>query len=576
MNKAKLKAYAPAARRDFIQAVTQRANLLGLTASDIAPVQITGDIALINGRPWPVKVAQQRELLVARIKGQGFAAVMEAEAYGWFNRFAALRFMELHGYLDHGYRVLSGQAGGLANTMPEILENAASLDSSSLPGLDRDEVVRLKLAGDKDNELYRLLLTTQCNALATSMGFLFETLGDETELLLPDNLLNTDSVIAKMVASIDEIDWDQVEIIGWLYQFYISEKKDEVIGKVVKSEDIPAATQLFTPNWIVKYLTQNSIGRLWLMANPSSSLAEQMAYYIAPAAQTPQVDAELNALIQTRMAEDGGSLNPETITVLDPACGSGHILVEAYDILKAIYLERGYQPRAIPRLILEKNLFGLDIDDRAAQLAGFALLMKARADDRRLFDDKIVLNVMALQDSHGVDDATLANTVFDAAIALEGGDALHNGQLFGGDQLATQHSSGLNPNDLRELIQFFAFAKTFGSLLTLPASLAAKLDKLDSLLQTVREHGNTLAQSYASQVHEQFLLPAKSLAQHYDAVIANPPYMGNKGMNTQLKEFAKNCFPDSKSDLFAMFMERGFEWCKSSGFNSMVTMQSWM
>jgi type II restriction/modification system DNA methylase subunit YeeA len=572
MNKAKLKAYAPAARRDFIQAVTQRANLLGLTASDIAPVQITGDIALINGRPWPAKVAQQRELLVARIKGQGFAAVMESEAYGWFNRFAALRYMELHGYLDHGYRVLSSQTG----VLPEILENAASLDNSSLPGLDRDEVVRLKLAGDKDNELYRLLLTTQCNALATSMGFLFETLGDETELLLPDNLLNTDSVIAKMVASIDEADWDQVEIIGWLYQFYISEKKAEVIGKVVKSEDIPAATQLFTPNWIVKYLTQNSIGRLWLMANPSSNLASQMAYYIAPATQTPEVDEALNVLIQTRMAEDSGSLNPETITVLDPACGSGHILVEAYDILKAIYLERGYQPRAIPRLILEKNLFGLDIDDRAAQLAGFALLMKARADDRRLFDDKIVLNVMALQDSHGLNDETLANTVFDAAIALEGGDALHNGQLFGGDQLATQHSSGLKPNDLRELIRIFADAKTFGSLLAVPISLAGKLDKLDVLLQAVMEKGNALAQTYANQLREQFLLPAQSLAKHYDAVIANPPYMGGKGMNTAVKEFAKSRFPDSKSDLFAMFIERGFDWCKASGFNSMVTMQSWM
>lgn len=572
MNKAKLKAYAPAARRDFIQAVTQRANLLGLTAADIAPVQITGDVALINGRPWPAKVAQQRELLVVRIKAQGFAAVMEAEAYGWFNRFAALRYMELHGYLDHGYRVLSSQTG----VLPEILENAASLDSGSLPGLDRDEVVRLKLAGDKDNELYRLLLTTQCNALASSMGFLFETLGDETELLLPDNLLNTDSVIAKMVASIDEADWDQVEIIGWLYQFYISEKKDEVIGKVVKSEDIPAATQLFTPNWIVKYLTQNSIGRLWLMANPSSNLASQMAYYIAPAAQTPEVDEALNVLVQTRMAEDGGSLNPETITVLDPACGSGHILVEAYDILKAIYLERGYQLRAIPRLILEKNLFGLDIDDRAAQLACFALLMKARADDRRLFDNSINLNIIAMHDSMDIDINSLANAVFNAAIALEGGDALHNGQLFGGDQLATQHSSGVNPNDLRELIQFFAYAKTFGSLLTVPASLVAKLNKLDALLQAVESKGDSLAQSYAKQIYKHFLLPAKSLAQQYDAVIANPPYMGGKGMNAEVKNFAKEYFPDSKSDIFAMFIERCQDFAKSTAHLGFVTPFVWM
>lgn len=574
MNKSKLKTYAPEARRDFIQAVTQRANLLGLSATDIAPVQITGDIAMINGRPWPASVAQQRDLLVKRIQTQGFAAVMEAEAYGWFNRFAALRYMELHGYLDHGYRVLSNanNAGGL----PEILENAASLDSATLPGLNLAEVIRLKLDGNKDNELYRLLLTTQCNALADSMGFLFETLGDETELLLPDNLLNTDSVIAKMVTSIDEADWAQVEIIGWLYQFYISDKKDEVIGKVVKSEDIPAATQLFTPNWIVKYLTQNSIGRLWLMANPSSNLASQMAYYIKPAEQTPEVNAQLDSLIQTRMAEDGGSLNPETITVLDPACGSGHILVEAYDLLKAIYLERGYQPRAIPRLILEKNLFGLDIDDRAAQLAGFALLMKARADDRRLFENKLVLNVMALQDSHGLDDETMAQTVFDAAIALEGGEALPSGQLFGGGQLETQHSSGLKVNDLRELIQFFAHAKTFGSLLIVPELLSVKLNKLQILLRDVAERGNSLAKSYAHQISDHFLFQALILSCAYDAVIANPPYMGGKGMNTLVKDFAKKNFPDSKSDLFAMFIERGFGWCKASGFNSMVTMQSWM
>lgn len=574
MNKSKLKTYAPEARRDFIQAVTQRANLLGLSATDIAPVQITGDIAMINGRPWPASVAQKRDLLVKRIQAQGFAAVMEAEAYGWFNRFAALRYMELHGYLDHGYRVLSNSnnAGGL----PEILENAASLDSASFPGLNRDEVIRLKLDGNKDNELYRLLLTTQSNALADSMGFLFETLGDETELLLPDNLLNTDSVIAKMVNSIDVADWEQVEIIGWLYQFYISDKKDEVIGKVVKSEDIPAATQLFTPNWIVKYLTQNSIGRLWLMANPSSNLASQMAYYIKPAEQTLEVNAQLDALIQTRMAEDGGSLNPETIIVLDPACGSGHILVEAYDLLKAIYLERGYQPRAIPRLILEKNLFGLDIDDRAAQLAGFALLMKARADDRRLFENKLVLNVMALQESHALDDEIMAQTVVEASIALEGGEALPSGQLFGGGQLETQHSSGLKVSDLRELIQFFVHAKSFGSLLVVPEVLVTKLGKLEALLHDVAEKGNSLAQSYANQIRQHFLPQSFILSRVYDAVIANPPYMGGKGMNTLVKDFAKRQFPNSKSDLFAMFIERGFYWCKSSGFNSMVTMQSWM
>lgn len=296
MNKAKLKTYAPQARRDFIQAVGQRANLLGFTERGIEPAEVAGDTVLIGGKAWPRKITAAREKLAARIRREGLAQTMEAMAYTWFNRFAALRYMELHEFLGHGYRVLSNRAGNL----PEILEHAADLD---LPGLQRQQVIELKLAGDQDNALYRLLLIAQCNALASAMPFLFERIDDATELLLPDNLLHTDSVIAKLVADIPEEDWREVEIIGWLYQFYISEKKDQVIGKVVKSEDIPAATQLFTPNWIVKYLVQNSVGRLWLMANPHSGLKAQMDYYIEPAEQTPEVQAQLDALIRDRMAE---------------------------------------------------------------------------------------------------------------------------------------------------------------------------------------------------------------------------------------------------------------------------------
>ena len=371
------------------------------------PCEVQGDVALIGGRPWSADVQARREPLLRRMRREGFAHTLEAVAYTWFNRFAALRFMELHDYLGHGRRVLSnpmGSAGGL----PEVLAHALALaEDGSLPGLKAETVRDLKLA-NQDGELYRLVLIAQCNALHTAMPFLFEHIADETELLLPDKLLLSDAVVAKLVAEIPDEDWAEVESIGWLYQFYISEKKDAVIGKVVASDDIPAATQLFTPNWIVQYLVQNSVGRLWLMANPGSALASQWPYYIQPAQQTAQVQAQLDALIQTRMAEDGGTLNPESITVLDPACGSGHILVVAYDVLKAIYLERGYQPRAIARLILEKNLFGLDIDDRAAQLAGFALLMRARADDRRLFVDPPKLNVLSLQESKGLDADELA------------------------------------------------------------------------------------------------------------------------------------------------------------------------
>jgi hypothetical protein len=330
---------------------------------------------MIGGRAWPASVGGLREALVERMRREGYFSTLEAIAYTWFNRLAALRYMELHDYLGHGRRVLSNPEGG----PPEVLAHAMELaESGELPGLRAELVRELKLA-NQDGELYRRVLVAQCNALHAAMPFLFEAIDDETELLLPDNLLHSDSVVAKLVGEIAEEDWAEVEVIGWLYQFFISEKKDEVIGKVVKSEDIPAATQLFTPNWIVQYLVQNSVGRLWLMANPSSGLAAEWPYYIAPAEQTPEVQAQLDALIQTRIAEDGDTLNPESLTVLDPACGSGHILVVAYDVLKAIYLERGYRLRDVPRLILEKNLYGLDIDGRAAQLAGFALLMKARA-----------------------------------------------------------------------------------------------------------------------------------------------------------------------------------------------------
>ena len=555
MNKANLKSYAPQARKDFIAAVTARANQLGLSLKagslEVAPAQTQGDVTVIAGQAWPSKVSGQRDQLIERIRKDGFEQTMEAVAYTWFNRFAALRYMELHDYLGHGHRALSSSAGGL----PDLLTHATDL-SKDLPGLNAAKVTELKLAGNRDGELYRMLLVAQCNALSRAMPFLFERIDDDSELLLPDNLLRSDSVIAKLVEEIPEEDWAEVEIIGWLYQFYISEKKDQVIGKVVKSEDIPAATQLFTPNWIVQYLVQNSVGRLWLMANPQSALAKEWPHYITPAEQTPQVQAQLDTLIQTRVREDGDTLNPESITVLDPACGSGHILVVAYDVLKAIYLERGYQPRAIPRLILEKNLYGLDIDDRAAQMAGFALLMKARADDRRLFnatDDAgnlqpPKLNVLSMQESKGLSVDELGTHLAPFKV-----------------QRAT----------IAALVETFEHAKTFGSLIQIPYALKTHLAVLPEVLAKARQSGDM----YASAATDD-LLPlvqqAQVLAMQFDAVVANPPYMGGKGMIPAFKQYAKDTFPDSKSDLFAMFMERGFEWCRSSGFNSMVTMQSWM
>ncbi|RVT50678.1 BREX-1 system adenine-specific DNA-methyltransferase PglX [Acinetobacter indicus] len=543
MNTSNIKKYAPQARNDFIAAMRKQAAKYGITADSILPAEQKGDLLLIGDQVFPLSVMKPREKLIKRIQATSFGQTIDYIAYSWFNRLCAIRYMECKGLLDHGRRVLSSADGSAG--LPQILEECLDID---LPSLDAGRVAELKLDGNKDEELYREILLAQCHALNQVMPLLFEQVSDESELLLPDNLTKTDSLIRDLVSSIPEEDWTDVQIIGWLYQFYISEKKDQVIGKVVKSEDIPAATQLFTPNWIVKYLVQNSVGRLWMMAQPDSTLASEWEYYIQPAEQTDEVNAQLKQLIDARISEDGDTLNPESITVLDPACGSGHILVEAYDCLKAIYLERGYRSRDIPRLILEKNLYGIDIDTRAAQLASFALLMKAREDDRRLFSNPPKLNIIALQDSQP-----------------ERLDA------FSQDLAST----GLEKADLKELLDLFEHASTFGSLIQIPEAFAKKLPDLETKLNEALESGDIFAQQSAQE-----LLPlikqAKLLAKQYDAVIANPPYMGSKGMNTALKDFAKKKFPDSKSDLFSMFIERGFAWCKNSGFNSMVTMQSWM
>ena len=535
MNRNNLEAYAQQARRDFIAAVTGRAAFYGLTAKSIEPVVEQGDVALIGARAFSRNVAVSRKRLEEQIRRDGFEQVMETMAYTWFNRFAAIRYMELHGYLDHGYRVLSHPEG---QDQPEILEHAADVD---LPGLDREKAVELKLDGSKDEELYRLLLKAQCNALHQTMPFLFERIGDETELLLPANLLHTDSLIRQLVEGIDESAWEQIEIIGWLYQFYISEKKGQVIGKVVASEDIPAATQLFTPNWIVKYLVQNSLGAQWLATYPHSSIRGQMDYYIEPAEQTDEVTAQLAAITP-------GTLNPEALTLIDPASGSGHILVEAYDLFKAIYLERGYQKRGVAQLILEKNLFGLDIDGRAAQLTGFALMMKGRADDRRLFERDVKLNVMALVDSTGFDAERLAQSV----------------KL--GDY-------GLQLGDLTELKRLFEHATTFGSLIQVPERLAAKLPALKQLSEATSQD---LFVSDALKRLGLLVRQAEMLAAQYDAVVANPPYMGSKFYCAALKKFMNSFYKAGKADLYASFTLRNIQFSKKHGHVGMITIPNWM
>ncbi|CAB5576313.1 Type I restriction-modification system methyltransferase subunit [Pseudomonas putida] len=541
MNTSHIKSYAPKARTAFIAAMTKRAALFGIRESSIpamgiAPVEQKGDLALIGDRAFPASIIRPRTALVKRVEQLGFAQAMEQAAYSWFNRLCAIRYMELKDYLDHGRRVLSA-ADGSAGT-PQILEDCLEVD---LPGLDKQLITELKLDGNKDEELYRELLLAQCHALHQAMPFLFEAVDDATELLLPDNLTKTDSLIRELVSAIPEDDWANIEIIGWLYQFYISEKKDQVIGKVVKSEDIPAATQLFTPNWIVKYMVQNSLGAQWLATYPDSPLKAQMEYYIEPAEQTDEVKAQLAAITPE-------SLNPEELTLIDPASGSGHILVEAYDLFKAIYLERGYRQRDVAQLILEKNLFGLDIDERAAQLTGFALMMKGRADDRRLFERGVKLNVMALVDSAGFDPEILTS----------------------GLNLADY---GLQLGDLTELKRLFEHATTFGSLIQAPEGLAKKLPGMKQLSEATSKDlfvADELKRLGA------LVRQAELLSAQYDAVVANPPYMGSKSYCPALKSFVNDAYKAGKADLYGAFTLRNILLAKNNGCIGMITIPNWM
>jgi hypothetical protein len=438
-----------------------------------------------------------------------------------------------------------------SETQPELLKllRSGSLpaelqphtDEARLQGLLDGRLPTAMAGADPQGEVYRELILAVCRSYHQLLPNLFEGLDDASELLLPDDLLSDGSIAGGFRSQISDSDCEDVEIIGWLYQFYISEKKDQVIGKVVKSEDIPAATQLFTPNWIVKYMVQNSLGAQWLATYPASTLKGQMEYYIEPAEQTDEVKAQLAAITLE-------SLNPEDLTLIDPACGSGHILVEAYELFKAIYLERGYPQREIPQLILEKNLYGLDIDERAAQLTSFALMMKGREDDRRLFERGIQLNVMAMLNSDGLDVEGLANAI----------------------NLA-EH--GLKLADLVELKQLFEHATTFGSLIQVPDGLA---EKLPALRRVSELKGQDMLVAEELKSLEPLVRQAELLAAKYDAVVANPPYMGSKYYCQSLKELVHGNFAAGKSDLYGAFIVRSSQLAKRLGSIGMITIPNWM
>ncbi|TKE90002.1 BREX-1 system adenine-specific DNA-methyltransferase PglX [Vibrio kanaloae] len=573
MNTNKLKTYAPKARLAFMDAVKKRAAVLGIYENKISEATTQGTDTLIEGRIFTRKQGQQRQQLVKRIEAlgggkDGYNQFINEMAFTWFNRFTAIRFMEVNGYLDHGFRMLSKEVDAEFGQGFEILAHAA--DVAEDLGLNKADIVEMLLAGDKEEELYRELLLAQCHQLSKIMPFMFEKLDDATELLLPDNLTKTDSILKELVNDVPEDNWREIEVIGWLYQFYISEHKDAVIGKVVKKEDIPAATQLFTPNWIVKYLVQNSLGRQWLATYPDSDLKEKMEYYITPAEQSDDVVEQLKAITPT-------SIDPERIKVLDPACGSGHILVEVYEVLREIYLERGYRLREIPELILTKNLYGLDIDDRAAQMAAFAVLMKAREDDRRIFsrveDNHIQLNIHAIQSTEHLDINQLWHD-----LDLDGNKQTGSMEDLFAEQSAFVETSTENQQFLDLLFYLkdqFIDGKNLGSLINIDSRYLEGLEAFKALLEHKSNDSNPAVRD-ACSVITPIIVQAQLLGNKYDVCIANPPYMGSKGMNSTLKDFAKKSYPNSKSDLFAIFMERAFNFLNEDGHNAQVNMQSWM
>jgi hypothetical protein len=581
MDRAAVKTYAPQARRDFIEAVTSRAAHFGLTADGIEPMTRKGEGVVIGTRVFPAAVADQRKALEARIKAaaselqHGFHVTVEALAYTWFNRLVAIRFMELHGYLENGpggasLRVLSHPDG---KPTPEILERA---DEVELPGLKRDTVIGLKLDG-KEAELYRLLLVAQCNALHAAMPFLFEKVADESELVLPENLLNTDSLIRKLVAAIPEADWrEEVEIIGWLYEAYNSERYAEVIGSVVACDDIPVATQKFTPKWVVQYLVQNTLGRLWLSTYPDSPLKAALRYYVEPAEQTPEVQRQLAELTPK-------SLNPEEITMLEPACGSGHILAVGYDVFKAIYLDRGYRLRDIPAHILGKNLVGLEIDERAAQLASFTLMMKARADDPRIFTRGVQPRVMALLPTRrcGLGELTgedIADMLNAPVVEVE---LPHSGRLFDVDDgLYSKTSLGVAGEvaaaDVTALMKLFENAHCTGSMIRIPEALAAKLSAIEARTRLVARKADDLFTPETAEKLLRLVTQAQLLARRYDCVVANPPYMKSRYFEPGVRDFVNRQYGDAKADLCEAFIDRGVQYSVNAGLVGMITMQSWM
>ena len=555
MDKNAIKKFAVWARTELIARVSLKGVEYGITEDNIEDANADS----VGGKVLTADEKKQRQALIAEINDKGYKQVMEEVAYTWFNRFSALRFMEVNGYLPSHVRVFTDEEN---NFKPQIITEAIHLD---LDGLNMEKVYELKDA-EKTEELYKYLLIVQCNALNKILPGMFQKIADYTELLLPDNLLREGSVIQQMIELIPEDDWkDAVQIIGWLYQYYNSEKKDDVFAALKKNvkitkENIPAATQLFTPDWIVRYMVENSLGRLWLEGHPDAkdqllpTEEEQSAYaagnrdmedtkwhyYLEEAEQEPEVQAQL-----AEIRKEYAALTPDQLKVIDPCSGSGHILAYMFDVLMKIYESYGYTTREAVASIVENNLYGLDIDDRAAQLAYFAVMMKARQYDRRFFSRGIQPHVYAIVESNHVDQFAL--------------------EYFCNGDAKLKKAMDTIISELHD-------AKEYGSILTVtPQDWSALYARFAEIKEDIH---------ISREVALRGLLPlvqvAEALAQKYDVVVTNPPYMGSGGMGAKLTDFVKKSYPDSKSDMSTVCMEKSLSMCRKNGFMTMINIPVWM
>ena len=527
MNKTAIKNFAIWARVQLIEAAKQRAFEYEITEDG----ENRADLDSIGGIVLTAEVKEQRKQLISQIQHKGYMQVMEEAAYTWFNRFIALRFMEVNGYLPSKTRVFTDENGEFK---PEILKQAMSVE---IDGLDRNKVLQL-LDAQANEELYKYLIITQCNALNASLPEMFETISNWTELLFPANLLRSDSVLARMVADIPEDDWrDAVQIIGWLYQYYIDERKNEVINiykGTVKKEDIPAATQLFTTDWVVRYMVDNSLGRYWIERHPESKLADKLEFFVTPK------NGEIKHIDEF--------VKPEDVKFIDPCMGSGHILVYAFDVLMEIYKESGYAERDAASMIVQNNLFGLDIDDRASQLAYFAVMMKARSYDRRFLSRGITPNVISIKESNHMGVAIRDGLTTDAEMNVIS----------------------------RYLVDTFRDAKELGSIITAEPkdydSYIAYLDGCDGQGQLAMDDSDWLQNT--RPMLKALARQAKVLAAKYSVVCTNPPYL-NK-IEGRLKSFVTENYKDYSGDLFSVFIYRNLMLCKQDGYSGYMTPFVWM